>query len=290
MFKALTILALFLAGLSLAACGGGGGGGGVTGSSAPVATVEIKTGKFIDGLVEGLTYESGSQKGTTDVNGTFEYEEGNLVKFSVGGIVLGQAMARPIMSPVTLAPAGSNTDTPEVIARVRFLMAISDIDGAGNMKILPVVRDKILNQSVDFAALNEAALSALVAALGSTEPLRTTEEAIVHIDASLGDTAPPSAPDLLTALAVAYNAVTLQWRASTDRVGVVGYFIYRDAERVGQTTGIGFTDTLNVEPNTTYRYQISAYDAAGNISGGSNVLTVKTDSSISVTISGNVTP
>ena len=36
-----------------------------------------------------MTYESGALKGTTDAGGTFMYEVGKNVKFSIGGIVIG---------------------------------------------------------------------------------------------------------------------------------------------------------------------------------------------------------
>ena len=108
----------------------------------------------------------------------------------------------------------------------------------------------------------------------------------------LPDMNPPSAPFLNTPSdPVAYNSVYLWWGASLDDVGVAGYYIYRDTIMAGQTTGsTTFTDTANVNPKTTYTYQVKAFDAAGNISSGSNVITVTTGSPVSVTVSGSVTP
>ena len=44
--------------------------GGCSGSSSPAP---VQEGMFIDSAVEGLDYETRSQRGVTDTNGTFEY-------------------------------------------------------------------------------------------------------------------------------------------------------------------------------------------------------------------------
>lgn len=266
------IFALCCACLSLAACGGGGGGGG---SSVAV----VKTGTFIDGPVEGLTYESGGQKGVTDAAGTFHYEEGQLVTFSVGGVVLGQAAAKAEMTPIDLAPPGANGDTAEVVNRVKFLMALSVIDGAGRMTIPQVVRDKRLVQAVDFASVDDGALGALVQTLGSGKSLETKEAAINHLAASLGrDILPPTAPVLNTPsdIEVAHNYAKLYWSAATDATGVTGYAVYRGNVEVGRTSGgiTALTDNYQFTPHSAYAYQVKAFDAAGNLSSGSNIVTV----------------
>ena len=73
----------------LSACGGS------SGSSSATAT-----GKFIDAPVVGLPYVSGGQTGVTGPNGEFTYEVGNTIKFTVGGIVLGEVPAQAIITPV----------------------------------------------------------------------------------------------------------------------------------------------------------------------------------------------
>lgn len=92
-------------------------------------------------------------------------------------------------------------------------------------------------------------------------------------------TTPPSilaAPQGLTATALAYNQVQLNWQPNTDS-GLAGYIIYRDyveIARVGpnETTYVDNT----VQPNTTYIYGVKAYDVNGNISDISNAATVTT--------------
>lgn len=274
--------------LFMTACGGGGGG-------TTAATVTVKTGVFIDGPVEGLAYESGSQKGLTDAAGTFRYEEGQPVTFSVGGVVLGQASAKAEMTPLDLAPSGANGDTPEVVNRVKFLMALSDIDGTGRMTIPQVIRDKQISQEVNFSSIDDTALGALVQTLGSSKSLETKDVAISHLAASLGrDILPPTAPVLNTPsdLDVAYNFVKLSWGLATDMMAVSGYAVYRDNVEVGRTTdGTTLTDNYQVAPRSSYAYQVKAFDAAGNFSPGSNVITVLIPvSPASVNVSGSVSP
>ena len=56
----------------------------------------------------------------------------------------------------------------------------------------------------------------------------------------------------------------LSWNASTDNVGVMGYYVFRGGVQVGNvTTGTGFTDN-GLTASTTYAYKVQAYDAAGN--------------------------
>ena len=111
----------------------------------------------------------------------------------------------------------------------------------------------------------------------------------------LPDMAPPSAPLLNTPsdLDVAYNLVKLWWLESSDDVGVAGYSIYRDNVKVGETTGTNtfFNDTVNVNPSTSYAYQVKAFDEAGNVSQGSDIITVLTPVRPgTVDVGGRITP
>jgi chitodextrinase len=78
------------------------------------------------------------------------------------------------------------------------------------------------------------------------------------------DTTAPSAPATFSAVAVSAFSVALAWSASTDDVGVAGYRIFRDGTLVATTTGTAYDDA-GLAAGTTYRYTVSAFDAAGNI-------------------------
>ena len=73
----------------------------------------------------------------------------------------------------------------------------------------------------------------------------------------------PSAPTALTVGAVTATSVALSWTASTAGVnGLGGYYVYRNNSGTPfavVTSGTGFVDAT-VGPNTTYTYQVSAFD------------------------------
>jgi chitodextrinase len=97
-----------------------------------------------------------------------------------------------------------------------------------------------------------------------------------------GDTTPPSAPSNLTASGTTSTSTNLSWNASTDNVGVTGYNILRATgtsggtfSQVGTSTSTSFTNS-GLTANTSYRFQVQARDAAGNVSAVSNTVTVTT--------------
>ena len=71
-------------------------------------------------------------------------------------------------------------------------------------------------------------------------------------------------PTGLTASLGAPGQINVSWTATTDDVGVVGYYVYRNGAQVANTPGTSFTDTVPV--GGAYTYTVAAYDAAGNVS------------------------
>jgi chitodextrinase len=95
------------------------------------------------------------------------------------------------------------------------------------------------------------------------------------------DTSSPSAPLSLVAT-VSGSTINLTWNASTDNVGVNGYQIQRCQgtgctafAQIATTSGTTFSDT-GLAAGTTYSYRVDSTDAAGNVSGYSNVATATT--------------
>lgn len=92
----------------------------------------------------------------------------------------------------------------------------------------------------------------------------------VQVMVANGDTQTPSTPLGVSAQAQTYDKVTVKWNASTDNTAVTGYWVSRDGVILDKvTTGTQYVDT-NTLPNTTYSYQVTAFDAAGNTSALSN--------------------
>jgi hypothetical protein len=89
------------------------------------------------------------------------------------------------------------------------------------------------------------------------------------------DTHAPSVPGVLRAAPVSSSMIALAWTASTDDVGVTGYRLERCTGEgcsnfavVGTQTGFAHQDS-SLAARTLYRYRLSAFDAAGNVSEAS---------------------
>jgi chitodextrinase len=92
------------------------------------------------------------------------------------------------------------------------------------------------------------------------------------------DTTPPPAPTGLTATPTSSSQVDLNWSPAGGSGAAAGYRIYRNGSLVGSTTATSYMDT-GVTPGTTYTYAVTAYNAAGSVSGPSNVATATTPAS-----------
>ncbi len=134
----LRCLSIMLVTATLAACGGG--------SSSP----SNANGVFLDSAVDGLGYASGPLNGLTDPDGSFVYEAGNTIQFSIGDIVLGEVTGGPVITPIDLVP-GSNAQTPQVVNIVRFLLTLdSDGDPGNGITISADVRSLAAGRTINF--------------------------------------------------------------------------------------------------------------------------------------------
>lgn len=152
----------------------------------------IATGFFKDSSVSGLSYVSGGQSGITGSDGSFSYEVGNTVTFSVGGVTLGESIGGTIVTPVDLV-TNSSTNSPQVINIVRFLMMLdTDADPDNGIQISSAVRAVAESWGpVNFISipdLNTALLSiisdvASVDARAATLPNAVTAQA--HVESTI---------------------------------------------------------------------------------------------------------
>ncbi|QQR77523.1 MAG: fibronectin type III domain-containing protein [Candidatus Moraniibacteriota bacterium] len=102
---------------------------------------------------------------------------------------------------------------------------------------------------------------------------------------STPDTTSPTSPTGLAANATSQSSITVSWTASTDPIvagqttsGISNYIVERcqgsgcsTFTQVGTPTTSPFVDS-GLTPNTFYNYHVRATDAAGNLSGWSNVV------------------
>jgi hypothetical protein len=94
------------------------------------------------------------------------------------------------------------------------------------------------------------------------------------------DTIPPTVPAGLTATAVSSSQINLSWTASTDNVGVTGYNIFRAGVKIGTAPSNSYQDG-GLNASTSYSYNVSAFDAAGNTSSQSTAASATTQAASS---------
>lgn len=80
----------------------------------------------------------------------------------------------------------------------------------------------------------------------------------------LPDTTPPSAPGNVIATQSGARNVTLSWTAATDNGLVALYRVRRDGKLLAKTSATTFEDKTVVD-GFSYRYEVRAEDAAGNL-------------------------
>jgi fibronectin type 3 domain-containing protein len=99
-----------------------------------------------------------------------------------------------------------------------------------------------------------------------------------HAIVSPPDTVPPSTPVNLTGGSSSSSTAALSWNASTDNVGVAGYSVLRNGQKIAQTAMPQFQDS-GVTGASTYTYVVKAFDLAGNGSAPSLSISITTKDS-----------
>ena len=92
------------------------------------------------------------------------------------------------------------------------------------------------------------------------------------------DVEPPTPPRDLRATGKSQTSVSLEWRAASDDVGVVGYDVYQHGQLMTSVSGTTLSATVTgLRPDTAYDWTVFARDAAPNVSRASNNVVVRTD-------------
>lgn len=122
-------------------CGGGNGDN----------QIPVKEGRFLDSPVEGLAYETLTQYGITNSEGIFKYQQGESIQFSIGKIVLGQCLAKEIVTPIDLVDEAIDQTNPRVTNICRFILTLDDDNNINNgILITESIRDAAQNFFIDF--------------------------------------------------------------------------------------------------------------------------------------------
>ena len=104
----------------------------------------------------------------------------------------------------------------------------------------------------------------------------STSNLVTVTTTPIPDTTPPAPVSNLSASNTTSTSTLLSWSASSDNVGVVNYAVYRNGTLLsnsGSNTSFSVTGLFAI---TSYTFTVRAADAAGNLSGNSNTVSVTT--------------
>ena len=104
------------------------------GSLSLAACSDAREGSFVGGPVIGLHYQTLTRSGLTDASGTFTYDEGETVTFTVGGVVLGTTEGKDRVSPFDLFGTPPPTNALELRKLLRDDV-VTDFDRAANVML-----------------------------------------------------------------------------------------------------------------------------------------------------------
>ncbi|MGD8939865.1 MAG: hypothetical protein PVJ72_10825 [Gammaproteobacteria bacterium] len=133
--------------LSLISCGGdedGGNNGGTTISDTYYG------GRFYDGLVTGMQYESGEGVQVIGDDGWYFFRKNKPITFYIGDIEIGQTAGREIITPLTLVGV-NDTGNATVLNIARFLQTLDDDNDLSNgIAISADVRAAAAGKTINF--------------------------------------------------------------------------------------------------------------------------------------------
>jgi outer membrane protein OmpA-like peptidoglycan-associated protein len=111
------------------------------------------TGTFIDSPVSGLEYSTPSKSGTTDSSGHFQYKNGEVVTFSIGGIIIGQSVGDNQITPLDLVEGANDAFDSTVSNILRFLQSLdSDCNPDNGISITSTISDEVFGRDINFSA------------------------------------------------------------------------------------------------------------------------------------------
>lgn len=174
----ITVLALAISAILVTACNSDNDDK----STPPAPTPVVKTGVLVDAAVTGVSFDSGSQKGTTDANGQFKYIADETVSFKLGNINLGNAKASTTLLLKALNNGvnaqGNLSDT--TLNRAVFLQTLdSDGDSSNGIQIASSTADKLKAASIAFDTTPAQFATNLTKLLSDTGIVATVIDAAV---------------------------------------------------------------------------------------------------------------
>ncbi|WEK54391.1 MAG: fibronectin type III domain-containing protein [Candidatus Cohnella colombiensis] len=160
--------------------------------------------------------------------------------------------------------------------------------------------EQIISRSFNGVSGNNPSFAPAVNRDGSTMAFRSSSDNLVTGDSNftddffyvlLGqsneDVIPPTWPanSAITVIATDPHSVTLQWPSAEDNQGVTSYRLQYGSGQLQMVPGHSLTAVIDgLSPSTSYRFSLTAVDAAGNMSASS----LSVDASTTAESDGNI--
>lgn len=168
-------------------------------SGTPTASTSPLTGFFIDSAVQGLTYTTATQSGTTLVDGSFKYLAGEAVTFKLYGQTISSPLGFTYLTPFDLSDTSVNPNYS--INLIRFLLALDEDSNPDNGIKLPQFSgnfDINFDKSIrDFEADADGKIRNFLTTNANGNSLATVEAAVLHFNNSLDNINPTYTLSLL---------------------------------------------------------------------------------------------
>lgn len=146
-------------------------------------------GVFLDSAVAGVNYiTSSGLAGVTDANGTFYYNSGDIVSFTLGDVSLGSVTGSAKLTPVEVMGASGTAD-PKVINLSRLLQTLdADGDPSNGINIEAATQTALKGKAIDFdvpVTSFDKATTAVTEAVG--KPMVSATAALKHLHSTMED-------------------------------------------------------------------------------------------------------
>ncbi|WP_421865823.1 hypothetical protein [Marinobacter adhaerens] len=190
-FKKLTLATAISSAFILTGCGGSSGGSSdaVDNNDTGDTSTTAETGVFVDAAVAGVNYTTSPSgtSGQTNALGEYNYEAGDTVVFSIGGIDLPAVEATGRITPADMGSGATDWSSDQTVVNILRLLQTLDSDGDASNGINitedvhTALQDIDLDPSVSETDFETQANTA-INATGKT--LIATEDAVNHFQSS----------------------------------------------------------------------------------------------------------
>ncbi len=184
---------------------------------------------------------------------------------STAPVTSNQSISTVVNKPASIGLSASDPQSLPLAYSIVTQPSHGSLAGSGNTYVYTPVNNYIGSDSFNWKA-NNGSMDSNTATVSISVVAATTTPVIPDLSA-------PTVPTNLTVATNTQPSITLSWNTSTDNIGVTGYNINKNGSVLTSVTSPSYTDNV-VTPGTSYNYSVSAFDAAGNISLPSNIVSV----------------